>query len=82
MQCKYRSMLMSPLISDNTHKPVTENSSNIYYLRKEKAEAFVIIMKSNLSFYLPELLTGFRLKFQSGWATSILFRISLLIHYA
>ena len=34
-------------------------------------------MKSSLSFYLQELLTGFRLKFQSGWATSILFRISL-----
>jgi len=63
MQCKYRSVLMSPLISDNTHNSATENSSTVCYLREEKSEAFVIIMKSNLSFYLPELLTGFRLKF-------------------
>jgi hypothetical protein len=63
MQCKYKLVLMTSLISENTHNSVTENSSNICYLRKKKTEAFVIIMKSNLSFYPPELLTGFRLKF-------------------
>jgi uncharacterized protein YehS (DUF1456 family) len=62
MQCKYRSVLMTSLVSENTHNSVTENSSNICYLRKENEEAFIIIMKSNLSFYLPELLTEFRLK--------------------
>jgi hypothetical protein len=56
---------MTSLISENTRNSVTENSSNICYLRKEKAEAFfiLVIMKSSLSFYIPELLTGFRLKF-------------------
>ena len=63
MQCKYRSVLMTSLISENTHNSVTESCSNICYLRKEKAEAFVIITKSSLSFYLPELHTAFRLKF-------------------
>jgi hypothetical protein len=63
IQCKYRSVFMTSLISENTRNSITESCSNICYLRKEKAEAFVLIMKSSLSFYLPELHTGFRLTF-------------------
>jgi hypothetical protein len=42
MQRKY--MLMTSLISENTHNSVIKNPTNIRHFHKENARAFVIIM--------------------------------------
>jgi len=59
MQCKCRSVLMSPLISDNTYNSVTENSSNICICVKKRRRLLLQLWSQICQFISQNYLLGF-----------------------